>query len=302
MSSTHLDWNLGHQSLVRYATTELSGVTVIYSVATAEGISAGLAASTLWISLWGRIPEGREIAFVDAISELAHAAKKTRIVIGADEFHLTSGIPMSSPGGERLIQALNVAGFSGMEVADYVGDLSSGATAAYIEAARTTAETRGLRLVPVVSDTEFAVIEAFIDREFPGRWTRELRFWRQSDETARAIWMSLADESGVIGFARMAVRGRVRPFGQGWTPGALRLPLHVENPAFFDEHDSCLGPIGVAASERGKGTGKVLLGLVLETLLANDARRVCIDWTNAFKYYEPLEYSRVRQLWTAWKG
>ncbi|MES2963571.1 MAG: GNAT family N-acetyltransferase [Bdellovibrionota bacterium] len=282
-----------------YRTCDLNGSAVIYAVASTEGIRAGLSESSLWLSLWGHIAEGREIAFVHSLVEFARSIKKTRVVMGADEFHVVSGVPMTSPSGLRLMNALNSAGFKGMEVADYVGDLSSAATNSYIESGKELIETRSLRFTTCDDDARLDALEVFISKEFPGRWTRELQVWRKREDTDRAFWMSLEDTSGIIGFARMAIRGRVKAFDQGWTPGAMRLPLRSAVASSYD--DSCLGPIGIAASQRGQGTGKALLGLVLRTLRENHAARVCIDWTNAFKYYEPLEYKRARRIWTSWK-
>lgn len=293
---SHLRWNLERQSLVRYETAEIAGTSVIHGIATEEGAAAGLATNTLWVSLWGQISTGREAEFVNALKTSARAKGKSRLLMGADEFHFTSGVPMSSPAGERLIRALDSAGFKGMEVADYVGELASRATSEYITEAEAAMRERRIEFVPSVDEEQLATLESFLMREFPGRWVRELQVWRRRDDTGRAFWMSLFENGEIVGFARMCLRGRVRPLDQAWTPGALRLPLLGP----LRDEDSCLGPIGVAASQRGRGTGKILLALVLRTLREKGATRVCIDWTNAFKYYEALRYERVRRIWTSW--
>jgi hypothetical protein len=82
-------------------------------------------------------------------------------------------------------------------------------------------------------------------------------------------------------------------------PGALRFPLaagSVDSP-----FDASLGPIGISSSERGRGAGKVLLGLSLQLLLDKNAERLCIDWTNAYNYYKPLGLQVVRRYRSALK-
>jgi hypothetical protein len=82
-------------------------------------------------------------------------------------------------------------------------------------------------------------------------------------------------------------------------PGALRFPL--ASGSVDSALDASLGPIGISASERGKGAGKVLLGLSLQLLLDKNAERLCIDWTNAYNYYKPLGLQVVRRYRSALK-
>ncbi|MES2854897.1 MAG: hypothetical protein V4692_03485, partial [Bdellovibrionota bacterium] len=175
--------------------------------------------------------------------------------------------------------------------------------AAYIKAALEMAKSKQFGFFEAVSEIDQASLENFLAKEFPGRWAREFAFWKNNADTARAKWSILKNEADeVVGFSRSAIRGRIMPLDSAWTPGALRFPLEPTRTSEVFTNDSCLGPIGIAASERGNGTGKVLLGLVLETLRLENADRVCIDWTNAFKYYEPLEFNIARRFWTAWKS
>ena len=103
----------------------------------------------------------------------------------------------------------------------------------------------------------------------------------------------------MVGFSRLAKRGRVPRLSEGWTPGAMRLPLSPE--AVARDTDSCLGPIGISASERGRGAGKILLGLSLHELSLQRAELTCIDWTNAYNYYTPLGFSVARRYLSFWK-
>lgn len=297
---TDLRWNLTAQDLLSYRFTTLDGTPIMYAVATEQGEASGLSTKSLWLSLWGEITEGHESRFVSELEALTRAEGKARLTIGADEFHFVPGVPTDSPADLRLIDALEISGYQGATEADFVGDAASTAVTAYITEARGLASNQAMTFRIAETDAERTALHAFLAREFPGRWTREFEFWRSRSDTRRGFWATLQQSGTIMGFARMAVRNRVKGEEMAWCPGALRLPLRRESRP--DLHDSCLGPIGVAASGRGKGSGRVLLGLVLEKLREEGAERICIDWTDAFKYYEPLCFEKARQYRTAWKG
>ena len=293
-----LHWNLQKQNLLSYSFHEVAGTPVITATATQLGIAAGIPVRNQWLSLWGHIENPAQ--FIAELKALTKKIGKAKTVIGGEEFHLVPGVPLS-PAGVMLQQALQDAKFEGAEAADYFGDINSSAVADYIATARAEFEKRGLTFHEVKTPEEKLIAEKFLTKEFAGRWAREFQFWASHDETQRAFWKLLrTNENEVIGFARMAVRGRSIPLEKNWTPGALRMPTQLEHPTQISNSDCCLGPIGVAASQRGQGTGKVLLGLVLESLRNSKAERICIDWTNAFKYYEPLKFEVARRYYTAW--
>lgn len=291
-----LRWNLTEQNLVNYETMDFAGVPSLIASATADGVRAGLSATTLWVPLWGHIPEGREADFARALTE--RCGPKARLFLGADEFHFIPGIPLDEA-GHRLMAAVRSAGFEGADACDFTGALAQDEVRHAIDEAETLRAQHGWRFDDAESAAELDALADFLSREFPGRWTREFNFWRSRNDTGRAFWKLLRGEGPeILGFARMAVRGRILPIDTGWTPGALRLPLSAQRLPALD--DGCLGPIGVAVSQRGKGAGRVLLGLVLQALRQHRAEQICIDWTNAIKYYEPLHFERARQYWTAW--
>jgi GNAT superfamily N-acetyltransferase len=158
------------------------------------------------------------------------------------------------------------------------------------------AVAEGWRLTTAISAHEKAELGEFLRQHFSGRWEREFRFWLSLKDKNSAFWNSLrAKDDSIAGFARLATRGEAL----AWCPGALRFPLF---PGSRDElTDACLGPIGVADHLRGKGVGKVLLGLSLELLFEKESERLCIDWTNAYNYYKPLGLPAVRSYVSAWK-
>lgn len=295
LNESDLLWHFGAQNWLSYQVKEVAGVRALLAIATPEGIRQGVSQKSLWLSLHGEIPAGKEEGFLLAMDQIVKEAKKTRLFIGGEEFHLIPGIP--EPAKNRFAKEVTRLGFAGAEAADFAGSLVSQEVRQYIEAANTSAKGFGWKLATAISETDLDALGVYLCAEFPGRWEREFRFWRSHAKGARGFWNLLRDESGSIrGFSRLAIRGNE---DGGWSPGALRFPL--ESGTVKKNTDSCLGPIGISGSERGKGAGKVLLGLSLELLFEKKAERVCIDWTNAYNYYKPLGLPAVRTYLSAWK-
>ena len=298
-------WNLAEQSLVSYSWALLAGVPAILAHASESGLKAGLSAKSLWLSLWGEVSDASRAEFLSSLESLSSSLGKSRVSFGGDEFHFVPGVPVENASDAALVQDLKRAGFQTAEVCDFVGRIDRGesadAVAEYITEALEIARRERIELRPALTNVDQSTLGDFLRTEFPGRWSREYEFWIARDDAERASWSALIKNSAIVGFARTAIRSRHRPDGSGWTPGALRLPLGDERESAWLEHDSCLGPIGVALSQRGQGTGRVLLGLVLDSLKRGHANRTCIDWTDALKYYRPLKFTIVRQYCSAWR-
>lgn len=301
LRESDLLWNLREQELVTYKRGELAGVSVIWAEPRERGVAWGMPPRGLWLSLYGEIREGGEAEFAGEAERFARESGRTRLGISGDEFHFLPGIPVDEPAGARLAQAFAGLGFKSSDCADYVGGLEGEKVAAYMREAVDEAARRGWTLREVGAEgAESEELLAFLEREFKGRWPREWRIWRDRQDTARAFWSLLRDEKGaVLGFSRLALRGKLKPAERGWTPGAIRLPLAAGGAPL--DTDSCLGPIGISAAERGRGAGKILLGLSLHALGNRGAKLTCIDWTNAYNYYAPLNFQVVRKYLTVWK-
>lgn len=304
-----LEWNLDQQKFLDYECGDFAGTPVMLATVSRDGLAQGISEKSLWLSLWGKIPSGREDHFLQAFVDSARMKHKTRLSWGGEEFHFTPGIPHAE---DRLIKALRLFGFEVSEVVDFVGSLRSVAVSNYIDEGLSLAKKEGWQCREVESADQKKKLSEFLKREFAGRWSREYEFWQSREDTGRALWLSLHRNSDeIVGFARLCVRGRLQPIERGWNPCSLRLPLvgayDLNNKSFgkggaWSDSDSSLGPIGVAQSQRGQGAGKILLAFVLENLRIRNAELTCIDWTNAIKYYRPLEFVQARSFWTAWKS
>jgi hypothetical protein len=300
VSESDLRWNLREQNLVKYDAAEIHGTPVILGEATAEGAVLGILEKGIWVSLYGEIQSGREAGFAAAIEEVARKRGKNRVAIGSDEFHFLPGIPVDERPGQQLVEAFLKQGFSTKACVDYVGSLNGEKCVAYVREVRADAAKRGWALKLVEGAIDQEALGKFMAREFPGRWLREWNFQNTRNDTGRAFWNLLRDETGqVIGFSRLAKRGRLHELSRGWTPGAMRMALSPGSGV--RDTDSCLGPIGIAASERGRGAGKVLLGLSIHELCLQGAELLSIDWTDAYNYYTPLAFPAVRKYQSVWK-
>lgn len=294
-----LKWNFSSQNWISYEDVELNGVPAVVAMVAGEGARQGVPAQTLWISLWGTIQEGSESRFLEEALRFARSKEKTRLVLGADEFHFVPGIPLGDDQGDRLRKAAQSLGFSGEEEADLAGSVKSSAVREYIDQGRALLQEQGMRGEVFQEEKDLLHLSEFLSREFPGRWSREFEFWRGNRASARrGRWLGLRKGATLLGFARFCLRGEF--IEQGWTPAALRFPA-VEGAKWLST-DACLGPIGVAKEARGQGAGKILLSLVLEQLIQNGAELTCIDWTDAIKYYRPLGFSQIRRYWTCRKA
>jgi predicted GNAT family N-acyltransferase len=180
-----------------------------------------------------------------------------------------------------------------------VGDPKNAKTVAYVNEGVSAAKERGWTFLAVTPE-EKNELHSFLKTEFSARWAREFIVWGERADTQRGFWHLLRDEKNkLIGFSRMAVRGRHKPLSAGWTPGAIRLPLTAGVPRL--DTDSCLGPIGISKSERGRGSGKILLALTIHEISLQGGVRTCIDWTNAYNYYTPLGFEIARRFLSVWK-
>jgi GNAT superfamily N-acetyltransferase len=291
LRSCDLLWNLQQQSLFHYEMKSFNEVPVLIGFASKAGEAKGINASALHLCLWGPILSQAD-TFLAAVEDFAETRQFKKLVFGADEFHFLPGIPDHQ---QSLIDAIQKHNYTTSKVADLTGNILQREVELFLQ----TNSIQQAQWTAVTNQLEKLKLIAFLQAEFPGRWLREFLLWDERADGARAQWFSYYDQLKVIGFARIGVRSLLQPLYQGWTMGALRLPTNLEAQLY--ESDGCLGPIGIARSARGKGAGKILLGLALQELKSKNAKRICIDWTDAFKYYQEIQFKRFRNYITAWK-
>ena len=121
----------------------------------------------------------------------------------------------------------------------------------------------------------------FMQREFAGRWTYELReHIRELQRPGEFVLLRMA--GAVEGFAHITFEDSQRPI-ERWYMHGLPRPWGQ------------LGAIGVSARLRGSGCGGALLSGGLAHLRAEGVRGCVIDWTNLTDFYAKWGFRKHRQ-------
>jgi GNAT superfamily N-acetyltransferase len=300
-------WNSGHDAIwhlvpqlfadlaqgqewVRYDLSPSSFGPLWSGRATQAGIRNGLSAKTLWLVSAELLSGSKFGEASDHFLDLAKKEGLTRWQWGGDEFHFIAGVPLRAAAKEDPYGRE----FGGALAVDYLGDLGNPLISKF------TAE-HPLELPwvwqSVVTEDHQECLMDFLKQEFSGRWSREFAFWRCNRRSSAAQWFTASQVGeGVSGFARLCIRGKAQNYLQ--VPAALRLPLGDEG---ICDTDACLGPIGISKQERGKGLGSRLLAAALAELRSQGGRKLCIDWTDAYNFYDPLGLEARRRYRTLWR-
>jgi len=184
-----------------------------------------------------------------------------RLVFGQDLRHCFPGCPVDC---KPLHDFLTIEGFAeGSEQVDLEHDLTQYSNP---YPPKEDAEFRMLR------ESDLASLEAFLVREFPGRWQYDCLAKARTEGADSCLFGMLIDGK-VEGFAliqdgtcKMPIGGAVWRKDLGGKGGSL-------------------GPIGVSKSLRGKGRGHALLGAALTHLKGKGRERCIIDWTGLVDFY-----------------
>ena len=201
---------------------------------------------------------------VDLFRDAKHCLRDrgvSKIVFGQDSRHIFPGSPVDFP---AIRDYLIIGGFEeGGDFYDLERNLAD-----YKNPFPTPA---GDVLRPVTANDKEALDEFFL-REFPERWRYDV-LAKLEAENDPGIVFGLFHGQTCDGFALLQWDGCKMPIG-----GA------VWNPSLGAKWGS-LGPIGVSASLRGKGSGNALLGAALEHLQKLGTQQCIIDWTTLAKFY-----------------
>jgi len=194
------------------------------------------------------------------LKELLRNRGASKIVFGQDSRHFFPGCPEDF---SALTGFLMVEGFVGTGVAcDLERDLSS------YENPYPIPEGDELR---VVEEKDIPALNEFFSREFPDRWRYDVM--KKVEIEGPSCVFGLFHGNRVDGFALIQHNEHRAPIG-----GA------VWRDDLGDNWGS-LGPIGVSAALRGRGSGHALLGEALAHLRNKGAQRSIIDWTGLVDFY-----------------
>lgn len=245
------------------------------------------------------------IAFLDPAAgiDLMAATKQVlrdrgiyRLRFGQDSRHFFPGCPSDCL---SLRDFLIVEGFEeGDAVVDLERDLIGYAPpqgaldvlSAWSADARPDPVPGGATVGPIKPD-DVPALQAFLEREFPGRWAFDTLELLDREKRADGVFALFVGET-MEGFAVTQAEGLQLPIG-----GAV---WHLD----LGERWGGLGPIGVSKSVRGCGYGDALLGASLSALRDRGVRRCIIDWTTLEGFYgrHGFEPTRSYQEFTLMLG
>lgn len=184
----------------------------------------------------------------------------TSVVVGGSFHHVVPGIPAL---GDPAMAFFEAHGYAlGKEVWDVRRNLALPPALPELGAL-----PEGIVLRPLRPE-EAEPMLAFLNRDFAGRWPRDVAHHLSHGGPAQAVF-GLFVNAEPLGFALLHPPG---------SPGALRWAGFVPDVA-------ALGPIGVSSSLRGQGLGLALLVRALEALRDRGARETVIDWTDLLDFY-----------------
>ena len=179
--------------------------------------------------------------------------------MGGDRLHLLPGLP--EPGPIEFFRR------HGVEVGPEVVDLRQ----------RLDGWSPPAGLPAVAPALSWEPVLAFLGREFPDRWLWEAEEGRRRGGDPGS-YLLLWEAGRVEGFAR------VHDERAGARPGGIIPPCAYWSPLLAAPSGG-LGPIGVAASVRGRGLGLGLLRAATAHLRAGGVADMVIDWTDLVGFY-----------------
>jgi predicted N-acetyltransferase YhbS len=198
---------------------------------------------------------------------------------GGDRYHFFPGLPLDgSPAAESLAAFLAARGFESdgaTDDHDLVADLA-GLDLPAIE--RLAPLPPGFRFRLYADDVR-AATDAFLRREFPGRWHSEFVEALEAGMRDSDLALLVEEASGqVVAFSRIYDRASPVLGGSVYWRGLMGAA------------PGGLGPIGVARSLRGQGIGLAFLRLCVEELARRGVGRMVIDWTTLGSFYGKLGF------------
>lgn len=201
-----------------------------------------------------------------------------RCVIGGNPGHFLPGPPVEQP---RALRFWARRGYPPLSLAhDLRHNLTGWTRPPLPESVRAGDYRLGLGQL----GQEEAILD-FLRREFPGRWHAEL-----TERFARGVTASdvlvLQDRAGAVeGFLAL------------WHFAGAFLGPSVGCQATLGPRFGGIGPLGIAASLRGRGLGLALVAAGTAALQARGVAECAIDWTGLLEFYGRLGFQVTTSYW-----
>jgi len=207
-------------------------------------------------------------ALMDWAEERLRQAGLQRVVAGGDVAHFFPGLPQQLPAALAFFAARGYKINPTVEY-DLIGNVHLHHPRPESLAALSAAKAE---VVPARSQDVPALLD-FLAAEFPGRWAVDAEHRLLHQGVAPHDVLLLRREDTILGFA--------------WTYDATSVVL---GPSIYwyrllGRRYGGMGPLGIAAAERGKGLGLALVDMALANLSQRGVHRAVIDWTTLVDFY-----------------
>lgn len=190
------------------------------------------------------------------LNDLSSKFRFSKLVFGGGMNHIFPGIPLLT----QAEDCLEVFRPQGPQVLDFEGPLITDPSKKNENIFRCAQ-----------NDRERDQLVAFVGKEFPGRWHREILIDREKNFMEH--YFCYLSDNEVVGYARLY--GWRKDY---WAPG-----VYFSGPG---RGQGGLGPIGVANSQRGQGIGSRILSQAWKRLIEKKCESVRVDWTTEKVFYE----------------
>ncbi|MFA0782324.1 GNAT family N-acetyltransferase [Fervidibacter sacchari] len=233
-------------------------------------------------------PEFRGRGVASALYEAAEAFLRSqgakRISVVHYPYHLTPGVPSEAAGLKAFLERKGFGGWR--ETYDLRRQLVDYEIPTEVEK-RLREQNPKVVIRPAREGEQKAIVE-FVGREFPGGWHYDTkRFFEKGGDPSDIVIVVENDE--IIGFCHT------------FTPESIELRGSTHWFPLLQGRWGGLGPIGVAASHRGRGLG---LALLCYSVWHNKQRGVTdmvIDWTDLVDFYGRIGFKIWKRYWQGQK-
>lgn len=240
--------------------------------------SAGTLPEQGWVGALAFEPNERGAQSARAVLQTAlqwlKAQGRKRVSYGSDPAHLFPGVPAEQTLHQQILRE---AGFtiSDHVAVDLIRDLADYRVPKKVES--NLHRLRDQYTIHSCTPQDVPALLRFLQQEFPGRWYYETVKRLEVEETPRDILIVTHGED-VVGFCHTFHRG------------SRRIGPSIYWRKLLGEAYGGLGPIGLAASTRGKGLGLALLCKGVEYVKEQGAARMAIDWTDLVDFYGKIGF------------
>ncbi len=233
-------------------------------------------------------PEFRGRGVASALYEAAEAFLKNqgakRISVVHYPYHLTPGVPDEAADLKAFLERKGFGGWR--ETYDLRRQLVDYEIPTDVEK-RLREQNPKVVIRPAREGEQKAIVE-FVGREFPGGWHYDTkRFFEKGGDPSDIV--IAVENNEIIGFCHT------------FTPESIELRGSTHWFPLLQDRWGGLGPIGVAASHRGRGLG---LALLCYSVWHNKQRGVTdmvIDWTDLVDFYGRIGFKIWKRYWQGQK-